>query len=81
MVKLIKIQIESHFVQPYEIIFDGGCAHLYGGDSRFISGGIFNPNNVPDHLLLYPCFYEGQGTPFIKDVTDSEIIIEVKEVK
>ena len=73
-----QVPIESHFAGSYRLEYDGKYVALYGKDKNYPQFQYVK-NQVKDYeeMVLIPCVLEARGIePFIKEVTDTNIVIK-----
>ena len=76
---VIRIPIKPHFAGDYRLEYDGKYITLLGKDNRY-EGFIFLDNQPIwyEEMVLIGCVLEvRKATPTIKEVTDTEIVVDL----
>jgi len=76
---VIRIPIKPHFAGDYRLEYDGKYIALYGKDNRY-EGFRFSDEQPIwyDEMVLIGCVLEvRKATPTIKEVTDTEIVVDL----
>ena len=76
---VIRIPIEPHFAGGYRLEYDGKYITLYGKDNRYEVNAYFQPEpSEYEEMVLIGCVLEVRNaTPTIKEVTDTEIVVDL----
>jgi len=76
---VIRIPIEEHFAGDYRLEYDGKYITLFGKDNNY-QGFIFSDDQPVwyEEMVLISCVLEVRNaTPTIKEVTDTEIVVDL----
>ena len=76
---VIRIPIEPHFAGDYTLEYDGKYITLFGKDNRY-EGFRFSDDQPIwyEEMVLIGCVLEvRKATPTIKEVTDTEIMVDL----
>ena len=76
---VIRIPIQPHFAGGYRLEYDGKYITLFGEDNRY-EGFRFSDDHPIwyEEMVLISCVLEVRGaTPTIKEVTDTEIVVDL----
>ena len=76
---VIRIPIEPHFAGDYRLEYDGKYITLFGKDNRY-EGFRFSEDQPIwyEEMVLISCVLEvRKATPTIKEVTDTEIVVDL----
>ena len=76
---VIRIPIKHHFAGDYRLEYDGKYITLFGKDSRY-EGFRFSDEQPIwyEEMVLIGCVFEVRGAnPTIREVTDTEIIVDL----
>lgn len=76
---VIRVPIKEHFAGDYRIEYDGKYVSLFGKDCRYEAFRYSDEQDLSyEEMLLIPIVTEVRNAdPKIKEVTDSEIVIEL----
>ncbi len=76
---VIRIPIEPHFAGDYRLEYDSKYITLFGKDNRY-EGFRFSDDQPTwyEEMVLIGCVLEvRKATPTIKEVTDTEIVVDL----
>ncbi len=76
---VIRIPIEPHFAGDYRLEYDSKYITLFGKDNRYEGFRFLDDQSIwYEEMVLIGCVLEvRKATPIIKEVTDTEIIVDL----